>query len=41
MRHRLTHTYFDIDLDIVWNTATMDLPPLLTILTRWLKAQDR
>lgn len=31
MRHRLTHTYFDIDLDIVWNTATHDLPPLLTV----------
>jgi len=36
MRHRLTHTYFDIDLDIVWNTATRDLPPLLDLLTAWL-----
>lgn len=39
MRHRLTHTYFDIDLDIVWNTATTDLPPLLELLTRWLETQ--
>ena len=28
MRHRLVHGYFDIDLDIVWNTLTDDLPPL-------------
>ena len=36
MRHRLTHTYFDIDLDIVWNTATLDVPPLLEVLSAWL-----
>ncbi len=28
MRHRLIHGYFDIDLDIVWNTVRDDLPPL-------------
>ena len=27
-RHRLIHGYFDIDLDIVWNTVRDDLPPL-------------
>lgn len=32
MRHRLTHTYYDIDQDIVWNTATLDLPPLIAEL---------
>jgi uncharacterized protein with HEPN domain len=36
MRHRLTHTYYDIDLDIVWNTAAHDLPPLVSTLERWL-----
>jgi uncharacterized protein with HEPN domain len=36
MRHRLTHTYFDIDLDVVWNTAALDLPPLVASLERWL-----
>lgn len=41
MRHRLTHTYFDIDLDIVWNTATRDLPPLLSLLTGWLDGRNR
>ncbi len=29
MRNRLVHAYFDIDLDIVWNTVTQALPPLL------------
>jgi uncharacterized protein with HEPN domain len=37
MRHRLTHTYYDIDLDIVWNTAVQDLPPLVATLDRWLE----
>ncbi len=30
MRNRLVHAYFDIDLDIVWQVATHDLPLLLT-----------
>ncbi|HEX2189890.1 MAG TPA: DUF86 domain-containing protein [Longimicrobiaceae bacterium] len=29
MRNRLIHAYFDIDHDIVWDTVTADLPPLL------------
>ena len=37
MRHRLTHTYYNIDLDIVWNTAVHDLPPLVATLDRWLE----
>lgn len=28
MRNRLIHTYFDINLDIVWSTVTQDIPPL-------------
>jgi len=36
MRHRLTHGYFDIDLDIVWSTVTDDLPPLVAQLERAL-----
>jgi len=28
MRNRLTHGYFDIDLDLVWTTVMEDLPPL-------------
>ena len=28
MRNRLIHAYFDVDLDILWNTVTAALPPL-------------
>src|SRR5947209_17572407 len=36
MRNRLAHGYFDVDLDIVWNTVTNHLPPLIEILDRLL-----
>lgn len=29
MRHRLVHGYFDINLDILWQTIHIDLPPLI------------
>jgi uncharacterized protein with HEPN domain len=32
MRNRLIHAYFDIDLDRVWDTLTVDLPELVTRL---------
>lgn len=32
MRNRLTHAYFEIDLDMVWEVVTNDLPPLVTQL---------
>jgi uncharacterized protein with HEPN domain len=32
MRHRLVHAYFDINLDILWRTATDDVPALLRVL---------
>src|SRR5689334_11299220 len=32
MRNRLIHGYFDIDLDVVWATATMELPRLIADL---------
>ncbi|MBI5250818.1 MAG: DUF86 domain-containing protein [Desulfomonile tiedjei] len=31
MRNRLVHTYFEIDLDVVWYTTTVSLPPLVQI----------
>jgi len=34
MRNRLTHAYFEIDLDIVWQVVTNDLPPLVTELEK-------
>jgi uncharacterized protein with HEPN domain len=32
MRDRLVHHYFDINLDVLWSTATEDLPHLLEAL---------
>lgn len=29
MRHRLVHVYFDINLDILWQTVQSDLPALI------------
>lgn len=29
MRNRIAHGYFDIDLEVVWNTVQMSLPHLL------------
>jgi uncharacterized protein with HEPN domain len=41
MRHRLTHGYFDIDIDIVWSTVIEDLPPLVAQLERALASAPR
>lgn len=30
MRNHLINAYFDVDLDVVWNTVTHDLPFLVT-----------
>ena len=32
MRNRLVHVYFDINLDILWQTVQEDLPGLITQL---------
>lgn len=31
-RHRLIHAYFDLDLDLLWDTMEIDLPALETTL---------
>ncbi|MCX8156716.1 MAG: DUF86 domain-containing protein [Verrucomicrobiae bacterium] len=36
MRHRLVHAYFDINLDVLWQTVQQDLPPLIQALRRAL-----
>jgi len=41
MRNRLTHVYFDIDLDRVWDTVTDDLPPLITTLEETILAETK
>ena len=34
MRHRLIHTYFDVDYDIVWKTVKDELPELIKELKK-------
>ena len=34
MRNRLLHAYFDINLDVVWQTVKEDLPALVETLER-------
>jgi uncharacterized protein with HEPN domain len=40
MRNRLIHSYFDVNLDIVWETVTEELPPLLKELQKLLATND-
>ncbi len=40
MRNRLIHGYFDINLDILWQTVTKELPPLVTALESILDLDD-
>jgi len=41
MRNRLIHGYFDINLDIVWQTVTVELPPLVAELETILNEQEK
>ena len=34
MRNRLIYAYFDINMDVVWNTVQQDLPGLIAQLDR-------
>ncbi len=36
MRNRLIHGYFEVNLDIVWDTVTVELPPLIPQLRKVL-----
>ncbi|MEJ5378212.1 MAG: HepT-like ribonuclease domain-containing protein [bacterium] len=40
MRHRLVHAYFDINLDILWQTVQNDLPPLVERLGAYLSGRE-
>ncbi len=37
MRDLIVHEYFDMDLDLVWNTIKIDLPVLKKAVTEMLK----
>ena len=38
MRNRIAHGYFDINLDVVWDTVQIALP---TLLKQLLNIQDK
>ncbi len=40
MRNRLVHVYFDINLDIVWDTIAVDLPQLIAVLEGILPPEE-
>ncbi|HBL10147.1 MAG TPA: hypothetical protein DD379_01685, partial [Cyanobacteria bacterium UBA11162] len=39
MRNRLTHAYFSINLDVIWDTVTNDLAPLVEQLERVIQEE--
>lgn len=40
MRHRIVHGYDTLDLNVLWDTATRNLPPLIAALEAALAAPD-
>lgn len=41
MRNRLIHAYFDVDINIVWDTVTDDLPPLIAELEKIINRKNK
>jgi uncharacterized protein with HEPN domain len=41
MRNRLIHAYFDIDLDVLWETVNNELAPLLQALEESLQSRTK
>ncbi|HEX6087835.1 MAG TPA: HepT-like ribonuclease domain-containing protein [Thermoanaerobaculia bacterium] len=39
MRHKIVHDYFEIDVGIVWDAATNDLPELIASLERFVPSE--
>jgi uncharacterized protein with HEPN domain len=40
MRNRLVHAYFQIDLDVVWDTATLAVPELMRQIEAVLTSEE-
>ena len=38
MRNRIIHAYDHVDLDVLWDTVTVELPPLIAELERVLRS---
>ena len=39
LRNRLIHAYYNVDLDVLWETLSEDLQPLIAALERILSAE--
>lgn len=39
MRNKLTHEYFSVDLEILWNVVTQDLPELKNLMVEVFNSQ--
>lgn len=39
-RDRLVHGYYSVDLDIVWQIVTSDLPPVVKAIERIIDALE-
>lgn len=40
MRHKVVHDYLNVDEDVVWQTVTGDLPPLIELLETLVVPED-
>ena len=40
LRHKLVHDYFEVDLQIVWNTATINVPAVLPLVSAAFESLD-
>jgi uncharacterized protein with HEPN domain len=41
MRHKVVHDYLHIDFDIVWDVATVNMPPLLAALEKIVPSETK
>ena len=41
MRNRLIHGYFDVNNDLVWETVTIELPPLIIQIKAVIKKETK
>ena len=40
MRHKIVHDYMNIREDLLWEAVTKDLPPLIAMLEKIVRAED-
>jgi uncharacterized protein with HEPN domain len=41
MRDKLIHDYFDVDLDVVWDTVSNEIPPLITEIESIIQSLEK